>query len=662
MRGRDILKLLIYLPFPVYAVFSFTGKFYLPPGQLNPLYFIAIPVAAALVLLLTRHWWFFLAAIAAANVAVQLTGGASSQLFFFYFLLLFVEGLRTSSIRYLVAAGIVVVLEIGSALFHLLEAPFPFGPLVAFAAFAALAYLFLRREKKHAVTLARSLQQERAKYHSIDPLTGPRSDRLAALKKETYSVDMDRLYKGFTDFAFETMNVHTAALFMTSGDELYLVAIRSQSDRISFDVSFKLGEGLLGYLARERKPSLMNDLGPDVEKLGYYDGDVLLHSVATAPVQDEEVNYGILVVDANRLLTPADEELLVGLARLIAHDIELAAAYEERHREALRFSGLYEMAENLLTGISEEELIERSMRLIRELFAPDAIGFARISADHKARVLAYEGGSDFDRDYKFETERSFEAERSLVAMAAKHKGFLKQRDMSKPGLYRMGPGEKPPVNRTFLAIGFEEEENTHGVLWLEKEPADAYSERDGKILGFAATLLSAAFLRIHYQEELSRLARLDGLTGLLNHRAFQEELEESISQSGTLALYIIDIDHFKRINDTYGHPVGDMVLAKVADAIKDKGIAARYGGEEFALIVPNILSQQMIGRGEELLAAVRRAMVRIREGNIQVTASIGGAYYPTDYKSRERLIRAADAALYKAKDAGRDRLVIAGHP
>ena len=649
MRGRDILKLLSFIPFPVYAYFSLTGKLLL---QLNPLYLIAVPVVAALILLLSRNLWLFFAAVAMTNLAVQLTGGASSQLFFFYFLLLFVEGFRTSTLRYVLASVLVVVLEAGSALFHLKEVPFPFGTLGAFAAFAVIVYFFLRREKKRSEALAQTLEVERAKYHPIDPLSSPRSERLAALKEKSYSVDADALYKGFTEFAFATLEVNTAAIFLVHGKRLQMVAVCSKSEKVIKNASFELGEGLLGYLAREEKPSLLNDLGKDAERLGYYREEVKVKSLAAAPIQSENLNYGILIVDAERRLTEYDLGFLTNLALLIARDIQIAAAYEERHREALKFSGLYELAGNLLTGISEKELIDRSFDLVTELFIPDAIGFARLRGI-EAEVLRYEPGNDFDKGFRFERERS------LVALAAKHKGFLKHRDMSKPGLYRIGPGEKAPSNKTFLGIGFAEDEKTDGVLWIEKEQADAYSEREGKILGFAATLLSAAFLRVRYQEELARLARIDGLTGLFNHRAFQEELEACIKKSGTVALFIIDIDHFKKINDTYGHPVGDMVLAKIAEVIKDKGIAARYGGEEFALIVPNIMSQQMIGRGEEILAAIRRATVKIKEGNIQVTASLGAALYPSDFKTREDLIRAADAALYAAKSEGRDRLVLA---
>lgn len=651
MRMKDILKIVVYLPFLVYAFFSASGTFL---KSVNPFYLIALPVAGVAVLLFTSRLWFYLLALALANLAIQLSGGAASQLFFFYFLLLFVEGLRASLWRYIVAGVSILVLESLSALFHLAQSAFPLGALLAFSGFVVLAYLFLSVEKRRAKSLEKSLERERAKYHWLDPLSSPREERLQSLKEEKYSIDADVLCSGFVKLVFETLRVHTAGLFLLNKDKLELVAIESQFPRIKKDASITLGEGVIGYLAREGKPTILNDLREDSKRIGYYDAEVDIKALATAPVANAGTNYGIIVVDAERALNEYDKDFLVAVGDLLARDIEISRQYEERHREALRFSGLYEMAGNLLTGLSEEELIERSFELAGDIFDPDATGFARLRDKEGAALLRYDGEKEFDRGFRFEPERS------LVAMTAKHKGFLLHRDMSKPGLYRFGPGEKVPANRTFMGIGFDEDEHTRGVLWIEKLEADAYSERDGKILGFAATLLSAAFLRVRYQEQLGRLARLDGLTGLLNHRAFQEELESSIQKRPTVGLFIIDIDHFKNINDTYGHPVGDAVLKKISEVIRDKGIPARYGGEEFAVVITDITSKDMIGKGEELLVSIRRAMIRAKEGTIQVTASVGGAFYPRDAKSREELIKKADAALYRAKTSGRDKLMLSG--
>lgn len=159
---------------------------------------------------------------------------------------------------------------------------------------------------------------------------------------------------------------------------------------------------------------------------------------------------------------------------------------------------------------------------------------------------------------------------------------------------------------------------------------------------------------------LSRLALTDGLTGLLNHRAFHEALETArvmADENGnTLSLAMVDVDMFKQYNDTYGHPAGDEVLKKVAQLLAqscgDTHIPARYGGEEFAIIMPD-----MDVESASLAAEVMRQ--KIAEANwpkSQVTVSIGVATMPQAAGSITELIADADQALYASKHAGRNRV------
>ncbi|WP_224705785.1 diguanylate cyclase [Devosia aquimaris] len=169
-------------------------------------------------------------------------------------------------------------------------------------------------------------------------------------------------------------------------------------------------------------------------------------------------------------------------------------------------------------------------------------------------------------------------------------------------------------------------------------------------------------------DQLKQLARTDGLTDLLNRRAFDEALENEIrrsSRTGTpLSLLMIDVDHFKAYNDHYGHPAGDACLRQVAELLRDSlkrpaDLAARYGGEEFAAILPDTDED-----GAYLVAdAFRRAVAQAglpheRSDKGHVTASVGVATYMPDNLDRNglELAKAADEALYSAKAAGRDRV------
>ncbi|MDB6168652.1 MAG: response regulator receiver modulated diguanylate cyclase [Verrucomicrobia bacterium] len=167
-------------------------------------------------------------------------------------------------------------------------------------------------------------------------------------------------------------------------------------------------------------------------------------------------------------------------------------------------------------------------------------------------------------------------------------------------------------------------------------------------------------------EALRRLATRDPLTGLLNRREFDrilaEERERSLRFGHPLSLVLIDIDHFKAVNDTHGHPVGDAVLQKVAGrlvgGLRDVDRAARFGGEEFALIIMQADRKVAMETARRVCAAVEAETVKIENGpELRITVSAGAAAMPFDAKNCADLVAAADKALYGAKAGGRNRAV-----
>jgi diguanylate cyclase (GGDEF)-like protein len=175
------------------------------------------------------------------------------------------------------------------------------------------------------------------------------------------------------------------------------------------------------------------------------------------------------------------------------------------------------------------------------------------------------------------------------------------------------------------------------------------------------------------QKELEERSVTDGLTGLKNRRFLDERLAEEFKRAQRYAdpvsLVMIDLDHFKQVNDRYGHPAGDVVLRGAANlirgSIRDPDICARYGGEEFAVILPKthlsgaLVVAERIWRELAERAHVLEAGVLGGPAEVKVTASLGIAFYPAkDITSPELLLRFADEALYQAKKAGRNQICL----
>ncbi|HEX4932363.1 MAG TPA: GGDEF domain-containing protein, partial [Gemmatimonadaceae bacterium] len=168
---------------------------------------------------------------------------------------------------------------------------------------------------------------------------------------------------------------------------------------------------------------------------------------------------------------------------------------------------------------------------------------------------------------------------------------------------------------------------------------------------------------IEANARLAALASHDALTGLKNRRAFEERMVEELARirrtRQPVTLLLLDIDHFKLFNDSFGHPRGDEVLRDVARllsrTIRDTDVAARYGGEEFAIILPNTDAEGAHEMGERLRRAIEEAPWAERA----ITISVGAATAVTQGANLTELLEQADRALYRSKQGGRNRVTLA---
>jgi len=205
-----------------------------------------------------------------------------------------------------------------------------------------------------------------------------------------------------------------------------------------------------------------------------------------------------------------------------------------------------------------------------------------------------------------------------------------------------------------------------GGLLLESFSTGNFLPEVAETLIFFGKNLSEMINRMNIYQSMKDLAMIDGLTGTFNHRAFKERLQVEIDRcrryGSTLTLFILDLDKFKRINDTYGHLHGDFVLKKISNIIRGSvrtvDTVARYGGEEFAVILINSDKKGCFNTAERIRSNIQSFLFEKDGMSERMTISIGMSEYPADGDDLQAIIANADMAMYQSKRDGGNKVVM----
>lgn len=417
--------------------------------------------------------------------------------------------------------------------------------------------------------------------------------------------------------------------------------------------------GIIAQCVREKKSLSSGDLQGKKLEAGYMKkNNLLISSVVAVPIREGATITGVLTADSSRYhafsgLGDAGKTVEM-LADQLAKILERRRISLEMKREMAGRKILTEGSSCLVTSLDIDELSEQICRVAEKIATSQTFFFLRHGRRFELRYCTGEAP---------EGKKLFDFGGTVVNFAIENKDKHYVSDLSQYPI-RVMPFHTENI-RSAMAIPMIYENKILGLLVMlseEKDFLDAYQTNLLLIIRNQASI-SIANARLH--AEIEEMATTDGLTGLLNHRRFQEKLSDEIKRlkrSGEpIALLLTDIDYFKKVNDTYGHPVGDFVLKGVSgiirDTIRDIDIPARYGGEEFAVILPGTDGVGAANTAERLRKAVEEKSFSADGKTLKVTISIGISTAPGDATGQEELIDKADKALYHAKHNGRNQSV-----
>jgi diguanylate cyclase (GGDEF)-like protein len=350
--------------------------------------------------------------------------------------------------------------------------------------------------------------------------------------------------------------------------------------------------------------------------------------------------------------------------QLAASHLKIGRLLDSAQRQTAEISQISELGSLLQACTSREEVFRLIPERLRRLF-PGASGCISLFSVSRKRVeSAAEWGAGFPSGQFFSPEQCWALRRGR---AHAHAGGPSSLRCSH--LRGEGPSVCIPVISSGEAVGILSVQNDDAISSISDGDPD--SEDFGRRRQLASTVaeqLAVALANLDLRESLRVQAVRDPLTGLYNRRYMQEFLERELHSARRkrrpLAVMMLDLDHFKRYNDNFGHSAGDQALAAVGEtllrSVRLEDVACRYGGEEFALILPECSLRQATVRAEELRKRLSEYRARVNDSSTSpLTVSIGLAAFDETTDRVDLLLKFADDALYQAKRAGRDRVVVA---
>ncbi|MDG5815964.1 diguanylate cyclase [Chitinispirillales bacterium ANBcel5] len=463
------------------------------------------------------------------------------------------------------------------------------------------------------------------------------------------------------------IDANTIAVFFPLNEEQYTIRrYHSKTELVNSEAVINPGVGILGnFFKNGLKPLNLSEIPNDSITLYYYKKDASVRSLMASPIIVNGVERGAIIVDSKKKNHFCDEDhaYLNTTATILGQSVYSTYMHTEHRLEHARFASMSNIEKEFFRNLDLDTILDTIMEVILLVLSYDRLTISTLDESCSQATIVRVAGADSN---KF-LQSSFDlTEKSLASIVySKNLSFFRNyaKDHYEIRYFKNEPKSEQLQSFMALPIGVAE---SRGMILIESQHKNFYTQSSLDLVSRLATSAGLAIEKYAVLKEAENQATHDGLTSLLNHREFQnvlsDEITRSIRYNDPLILVLCDIDHFKKLNDTYGHQFGDEVLKGIANRLKISirdgiDISARYGGEEFALILVKTDDSIAIETVERIRQKISSECFKAPNGDdVQVTMSFGIAQYGKDARHMNDLIKKADKALYRAKDKGRNRI------
>ncbi len=479
--------------------------------------------------------------------------------------------------------------------------------------------------------------------------------------------EREKSFRNLLHILQKTFEPHTAAFFLfdPNQDAFLLKEFISESDRFA-ERRVQPIDGLFRLVAKEQSPVRLVSASGELRGLTYYDGPPAVRSVIAVPVRSNDLLNGVLILDRLKPAPFSDEEseTIQQIAGQLARTMDNAEALQTYFELQEELAAFYAASNVLNRSLKVEDVVRTLLDSTEKIIRYDWGLVILHDAESDSNIVAAEQGPD--RGSWVGKEFACASERGLISWVIQNQAPLSYTNFcsrsGKTVLFNKN-FRVPNVYDSILIVPMQLKGEPLGALFLAARKNHFFSRSVRKMLEVVTVIASASLKNARMVGALERLATTDGLTGLANHRTFQEtlssEIDRVVRHPAPLSLLLIDIDYFKKFNDEYGHPVGDFVLRSIGGvlhrAVRKVDTVSRYGGEEFAVILVNTTAAGALQLAERMVSDVARRKLDHQGLSLHVTISVGVATLPEDGVTREELIDCADRALYASKHRGRNR-------